>query len=272
MIRLLTAAVAVPLALGAVFFLPARGFFLAAIAVMLLATREYIGLIRRSAAEGPYRALYLFVPLASVALVEEIRLPGIAGQEAWIAVFSVSVVMSIIVLLSRVPLEQAAAVVGFLAFGTAYLSLPVASLYYLQQLDPWVVLLLFAIVWLGDAAAYYVGSSIGRRKLAPRVSPNKTWEGCCASVAAAVVATGIWSFWQLGSLSWLWLCIGLGTSIAAQLGDLVESMIKRGAGVKDSGTLFPGHGGVLDRLDALLFSAPVLTLLLLILGQRVPLP
>jgi phosphatidate cytidylyltransferase len=132
------------------------------------------------------------------------------------------------------------------------------------------LLLLLLVVWSGDIAALYVGKSVGRRKLAPKLSPNKTWEGTIASVAGSALVTlvliqlakylngrGIDLLAYPGSI-WNWLLLAVILNIAAQLGDLAESALKRGAGVKDSGTLLPGHGGVLDRIDALLLAAPVL--------------
>jgi phosphatidate cytidylyltransferase len=136
------------------------------------------------------------------------------------------------------------------------------------------VLFLFLCVWCGDIAALYIGRRFGRRKLAPRLSPNKTWEGAIASVVAAILFgmalifagdylanTGS-SFTKLHTMApwWEWLLLAAALNIAAQFGDLLESALKRGAGVKDSGTLLPGHGGILDRIDALLLAAPVLWL------------
>jgi phosphatidate cytidylyltransferase len=132
------------------------------------------------------------------------------------------------------------------------------------------LLLLFCVVWSGDIAALYVGRSLGRRKLAPKLSPGKTWEGSLASVAGSLIAAvllvllGQWMVrHSLPGLayegSWAhWLLLAVVLNIAAQIGDLVESALKRGAKVKDSGSLLPGHGGVLDRIDALLLAAPVL--------------
>lgn len=131
---------------------------------------------------------------------------------------------------------------------------------------------LFLCVWCGDIAALYVGKAFGRRKLAPKLSPNKTWEGSVASVAGSVVfgmgvvLLGDWcsahnsTFTRLHT-SWPWwqfLLVAILLNVAAQVGDLAESALKRGVGVKDSGNLLPGHGGMLDRIDALLFAAPVL--------------
>ncbi len=154
------------------------------------------------------------------------------------------------------------------------------------------LLLLMLLVWSGDIAAYYVGRAIGKHKLAPRISPGKTWEGAIASVTGAVIF-GLLLFDCINPIEgltgastplakdshnvglrsalpgvplrpsyaiappWLIVLLAVCVNIAAQLGDLVESALKRGAGLKDSGSLLPGHGGVLDRIDALLFALPV---------------
>lgn len=119
--------------------------------------------------------------------------------------------------------------------------------------------LLFWVVWLSDAAAFVAGSLLGRHKLAPWISPGKTIEGAVGAItvaiAAALVAKG-WFFTRLGTGDALALGLLLGG--AGMLGDLAESLLKRSAAVKDSGWLFPGHGGMLDRADSLLFAAPVL--------------
>ncbi len=129
----------------------------------------------------------------------------------------------------------------------------------MQRLDPWLLFLLYAIVWLGDTAAFYVGSAWGRHKMAPVVSPNKSWEGAIAGFLTGIVAdravelvaarrgaAGAADRWPRS------------TAVAAQLGDLFESLLKRGVNVKDSGRLIPGHGGFFDRVDAMLFAGPVM--------------
>ena len=139
-----------------------------------------------------------------------------------------------------------------------------------------ILLFLFVTVWAGDIFALYIGKNFGRRKLAPRLSPNKTWEGSIASVVGSVVC-GMGLFYlgrwlalhlttaiQIDIPAWQMVLLAIVLNIAAQLGDLLESAIKRGAGVKDSGTLLPGHGGILDRIDALLLAAPVLWYILLL--------
>ncbi len=137
------------------------------------------------------------------------------------------------------------------------------------------LLFLFACVWCGDIAALYVGRYFGKHKLS-RLSPNKTWEGTMASVVGSVACgMGVFSLGQalsargytelhIGMAPWKLVLLAVVLNAAAQLGDLLESAIKRGAGVKDSGTLLPGHGGVLDRIDALLLAAPVLWYALLL--------
>ncbi|HKU24441.1 MAG TPA: phosphatidate cytidylyltransferase [Candidatus Sulfotelmatobacter sp.] len=167
-------------------------------------------------------------------------------------------------------------------FAFTYIALPMGMLVQLRQqwAGAFYLLYLLLVVWAGDIFAYFVGKSIGRHLMAPRVSPKKTWEGAAASLVASV-AVGIVLFHYALPLSSALLRAGLierkdglfgleqpamgpvialtiVLNIAAQLGDLVESLIKRGAGVKDSGGILPGHGGMLDRIDALLFAAPVL--------------
>jgi phosphatidate cytidylyltransferase len=167
-------------------------------------------------------------------------------------------------------------------FAFTYIALPMGMLVQLRQqwAGAFYLLYLLLVVWAGDIFAYFVGKSVGRHLMAPRISPNKTWEGAAASLIASV-AVGWLLFHYALPLSMALLRAGLIErrdgmfgleqpamvpvilltillNVAAQLGDLVESLIKRGAGVKDSGAILPGHGGMLDRIDALLFAAPVL--------------
>ena len=121
------------------------------------------------------------------------------------------------------------------------------------------VFLLFLVVWGADMAAYYVGTYLGRRPLAPGVSPRKTIEGAVAGMAGAIAAAFLARLWFMHRLRVLdCVVLGLALGIAGLLGDLIESMLKRGAGMKDSAALVPGHGGILDRVDSLLYAAPVL--------------
>jgi len=167
-------------------------------------------------------------------------------------------------------------------FAFTYIALPLGMLVELRQqwAGAFYLLYLLLVVWAGDIFAYFVGRSMGRHRMASRISPNKTWEGAAASLVASVVVgwllfhnalplseallragligrkDGLFGLAQPAMAPVIVLTLIL--NVAAQLGDLVESLIKRGAGVKDSGAILPGHGGMLDRIDALLFAAPVL--------------
>jgi len=128
----------------------------------------------------------------------------------------------------------------------------------LRDISPYWLLFAMAINWVGDTGAYYVGKNIGMHKLADRISPGKSWEGAVASVVVAIVfgVAYIHHFFPQMSLVEA-MALPLLANISGQIGDLAESALKRGAGVKDSGTLLPGHGGMLDRVDSTLFTMPV---------------
>lgn len=127
----------------------------------------------------------------------------------------------------------------------------------LREIDAWLLIFGLALNWIGDTAAMYVGKAIGRHKMSPVVSPSKTWEGAAASIVGSVIL-GFALFHYVGPRMPLWTILALSVigNIAGQLGDLAESAMKRGAGVKDSGTSLPGHGGWLDRIDSSLFAIP----------------
>ena len=162
-------------------------------------------------------------------------------------------------------------------FGLVYIAYPLTLVPMIWDRDDGKPLLLFLMVcvWAGDSAALYAGRSFGRHQLS-HLSPNKTWEGSLASVAGSVLA-GLAVVCAGEALSargntllhilqpvWQSIVLAIIINVAAQLGDLLESAIKRGAGVKDSGTMLPGHGGILDRIDALLLATPVLWCVLLL--------
>lgn len=131
-----------------------------------------------------------------------------------------------------------------------------------------ILLFLFGLLWLGDTAAMFVGKAFGKHKLAPTVSPNKTVEGFVGGIVGAIVVAVILGFWRLDLIPmWQLVIIAILCSVFGQLGDLVESMWKRSLGIKDSSAIIPGHGGVLDRFDSLLFAAPVMYHALRLIGQ-----
>lgn len=145
-------------------------------------------------------------------------------------------------------------------FGPIYVALPLTMLVWvwLDYDGPFHVLFALVVIWGGDTAGYFIGKKFGKHRSSPRISPNKTWEGTIASFIAALLVGLITSryFWSGGYFEPILLAAAL--NIAGQFGDLAESALKRSAGVKDSSNLIPGHGGVLDRIDALLFAAPIL--------------
>ena len=258
--RLLTAAVGVPLALLATFGLPPVYFFVLVLVVIGLGSIEYVRLMQPLAPDAPLWLVPAWVVPTAAAAFWVLSDGDVPSVEAWLLVGGLFATVGIGVLLlgSGAPAAQIPVALGTIGFGIPYFAFPIACVAALQRLDPWLAFLLYAIVWLGDSAAFYVGSAIGRHKMAPRVSPNKSWEGAAAGLAAGVVATLVWSWYHHGAIDWKLLLVATLTGIAAQLGDLFESLLKRAVNVKDSGALLPGHGGMFDRMDALLFAAPVL--------------
>jgi phosphatidate cytidylyltransferase len=262
--RILTAAVLIPVVLLLVLKAPFSLITLVTAAVAELAAWEYLGLADASGAKTPRILVMAAVAMLFGCAFRNADLIGPALAGLALLLFLICVFRSP---LERVLLDTAASVFGLIYVGFALATIPLVSA---QAGGPSLLLLLLFVVWSGDIAALYVGRSLGRRKLAPRLSPNKTWEGTLASVAGSLAITlalialagvlarrGIDLLAYPGSI-WHWLVLALVLNVAAQLGDLAESGLKRGAGVKDSGALLPGHGGILDRIDALLLAAPVL--------------
>jgi phosphatidate cytidylyltransferase len=283
--RVLTAIVLIPIVLILVLRAPVPILALVTGAVALLAIHE---LLKLSEAYGihPQRwPTYIFAGLffAAIAVPSATPLLSTSGF-TYIAlcavVFAPFLFLSIGMRRSDLSSAFPAAMVS--AFSFAYVALPLAALVQLREQwqGSFYLLYLLLLVWAGDVFAYVIGKSIGRHRMSPRVSPKKTWEGAAASVIASV-AVGLLMFHHAQSISTTLLnahlierrdgiftndqlslaeiiALSIVLNIAAQLGDLVESLIKRGAHVKDSGALLPGHGGMFDRMDALLFAAPVL--------------
>ena len=163
---------------------------------------------------------------------------------------------------------------GATLLGVLYVAVPLSLLLYVPVLAgdgvwrPETVLCYIFIIWANDVFAYLVGMTFGRHRLCERLSPKKSWEGFFGGLAGAV-ATGLAAAYALDANYWVWGGLALVASLSGVAGDLVESMFKREAGVKDSGQLIPGHGGVLERFDALLLSAPYVFLYLLLVGRFV---
>jgi phosphatidate cytidylyltransferase len=294
--RVLTALVLIPLVLLLIFKAPPWVLPLVLAVIALAATHEYFNIVEGHGIK-PFRALtmvliaYFFLPVS---------LPNVSAPQSQLLVLTkyAAVALAPFILLalglSRESLATALPGAAASYFAIPYIALglfAVAAPIWFFPAGSILVLYLLIVVWSGDIFAYYVGKMMGRHKLAPNVSPGKTWEGTIASlIGAAIIGSLILRhlpavFIGLSKLGLVppisvfggvppfilpSLLTAIGVSIvinaAAQVGDLVESMIKRGANLKDSGTLLPGHGGVLDRIDALLFAAPIAVLTFLISG------
>ncbi len=161
--------------------------------------------------------------------------------------------------------HQKRATSGTAVLGPVYTALPLVMLVLIDMLPQghlWIFFLL-TIVFAGDTGAFYFGRALGRRKLHPRLSPGKTWEGALGGLLCSILAAMLYlKFIRLHPLSLALFLLVAAMGAAAQIGDLAESVLKRNHGVKDSGSILPGHGGILDRIDGLLFAIPVLFLYL----------
>jgi phosphatidate cytidylyltransferase len=167
--------------------------------------------------------------------------------------------LAVITLFTRRPLVETLPAAGISASGLLLVAFPLTYAVRLHgwgEYGPWLLLFALVITWAGDTAAYFAGRTFGRHLLAPHLSPNKTWEGSLAGLAASIVVGALFQRWLHAPLAFL-IGMAVAGNVAGQVGDLLESAYKRSAGVKDSGALLPGHGGVLDRIDALILAFPV---------------
>ncbi len=258
--RVLTAAVALSLVLAVLFLTPPSVIVILVACALGAGLREFGELLR---ARG-IRPMRVCAALVTSAIYLELALPG-AGP---LHLTPLAALLLLGCALSRgrtsAALPEAVPAAAATLLGALYLGALGGTIAGLRLLQPvergaWRVLLLLAIVALSDSLAFFVGHALGRRRLAPRISPGKTVEGAIGGLLGGVLGALLvrqLAFAEMPALH----AVTLGVVVAAAgiLGDLVESLLKRWAGVKDSGTLFPGHGGMLDRLDSLLFGAPVL--------------
>ena len=263
--RVITALILAPLVLVLVFLGPMWLLTMVVAIVAMLAAWEFLGLTEHRGAKAP-RVL----TLGTIGLL-------FAGNYQWpdetITIFGFFCIVLLAYCTFRSPIDRAMADAASSVFALFYLGLTLLPIPMLREQSngPSLLAFLFLTVWAGDTVAMYAGRSFGKSKLAPNLSPNKTWAGAIGSVMGSVAVAGILlalssylAQWNSVKLSyadevwWYWLILAVIVNIAAQVGDLAESALKRSAGVKDSGTLLPGHGGILDRIDALLIAAPVL--------------
>lgn len=216
----------------------------------------------KSEADRLCRICRFALDIIGVGVLVQIPYLGMSAVAVWIALFLIRMILSLFTP-GESQISQTSGV-----FGQLYLGIP--FLLTMQTDIRMLPLIVFALLWLNDSGAYIVGSMIGRHKMTPRISPNKTWEGLFGGIVIAVlgmVALRIWAggFFGIDHVS-VWMCLLLAAVVCVfgTLGDLVESMFKRSAGVKDSGNCIPGHGGILDRIDSYLLAFPAAYLLLAI--------
>ncbi len=191
--------------------------------------------------------------------VGSLRVLYIAPFSAGFAFFVFVVGAAGIVLASRQPLAAVLPSLALSAAGVLFIAQPLSYLVLIHGvlgLGRQLLLFLLVLIWVGDTAAYFVGRSIGRHLMAPQLSPKKTWEGAAANVVGSLAVAVAFARWMALPLPAMLGAAAAG-SVAGQVGDLLESAYKRSAGAKDSGMLLPGHGGILDRIDALILAAPV---------------
>ncbi len=264
--RELSALVGIPAVLALLFLAPAWAFGCFVALVALATLREFLGLGEAAGIAAPRPLAFL---LAAAVLALAVFPPASpSGVAVGGAAFLAAALFAVAVLISRRPLEGSLPSVAVAALGLLLIVLPFCGVVWLARsafpgagprFGPRAILFLLATIWGCDSAAYYVGRTIGRHKLAPVVSPKKTWEGTIGGLLGSVLVAVACANLFLREFSPMEAAVvGAAASSAGQVGDLVESMFKRGAGVKDSGVFLPGHGGFYDRVDSLLFAAPVL--------------
>ncbi len=285
--RIATAVVLIPIVLALILRGPVPVVAVVSAIVALITIHEFLKLTESYGVQPLRLPTYIFVGVFFLLLAlnvgDEKPLLSTAifvyclGFAAAIAPF-----LALSILMRRQELRSSYPAAAASVFAFTYIALPMGMLVQLRQqwAGAFYLLYLLLVVWAGDIFAYFVGKSVGRHLMSPRISPKKTWEGAAASLVASVAVgwllfhyalplstallragligrrDGIFGLEQPAIGPIIFLTIAL--NVAAQLGDLVESLIKRGADVKDSGTILPGHGGMLDRIDALLFATPVL--------------
>ena len=277
LLRLLTAAVLIPVVVALVWWAPA--ILLAGIAavVAILALVEFLNLGERIGLRGfqlwtYFCTVLIFYAQFSLGRVETHSFAGGVSMvrdatggtlsvEAALLIFLFGCV--ILGLLTKRPLHE---VLPAISIGSAALLFVVLPFSYIVRLDEieqvgrQLVLFTLVLVWAGDMLAYFVGKSLGRVPMAPALSPKKTWEGALGNVLASMIVAVLFAKWMLTDVITLLVIAGV-ANIAGQAGDLIESAYKRGASVKDSGGLLPGHGGMLDRIDSLILATPAVWIL-----------
>ena len=273
--RVLTAAILIPAVVATVWWAPASVVTVAATMVALLALLEFFALGEHAGLRG-YRvwtgfcaiAIFFTQWLASIEQTRELaggirltRIPEAAEAFSIELILIVFVVGATgIILFGRQSVEEALGGLSVSSAALIFLVLPLSAVVRLDGIGASgrrLLLFTLVLVWVGDTAAYFVGRAVGRWRMAPKLSPKKTWEGALANLVGSILVAVIAQRWITEVPVRHLIAMAALANIAGQAGDLLESAYKRSAGMKDSGTLLPGHGGMLDRIDALVLAAPV---------------
>ncbi len=247
--RVLAAAILIPVVLASVFYLPCPIFLVLIDAVLVLALWEFFGLIRRQGAAGYWLTFPVLLGLPWIWCYR-------SDWVLWYLLLAALLVMSWCVFATRDMKTGFPSAAGNL-FALLYLGIPMSLTAVYQTFQARELLLILITIWITDTAAYFVGKFFGRHKITPAISPSKSLEGYLAGFIAAALTVPIYAHFLLPDWSAAFSVItGLVLGVLGTIGDLFESVLKRGAGIKDSSNLIPGHGGVLDRIDSLLFAFP----------------
>ncbi len=258
MTRVVSGAVLLLVAVAVVWFAPPVLFLAVAEALLLLAVSEYVTLARAGGIAVPAVATGAAAALTAAAFARVV-FGGMAGVPIDVVLMSALVALGGVTLAAWHGGGGALATAAAALFPAIYLGLPIGAMISIRETrGPEGLFLLMLTVFVSDTAQYYTGRALGRRSLAPAISPKKTIEGALGGFVCGALITAAIGHWWMPSVP-VALRAGLGLLLVAAgiAGDLFESMLKRSAGVKDSAALIPGHGGILDRIDALLFAAPV---------------
>jgi phosphatidate cytidylyltransferase len=267
-LRVLTAAILIPLIIAAIWWGPTWLIAILSALVAIAAMLEFFSI----AARLEIQAYRLWTCLAAAAIVAQQfyaarmasinRLGDLLDRSPRITLelilFGFVLGVAAISLGSKRTLTEVLASISVSAAGLVFVVLPFSAVVRLHGVDvvgPWLLLFTVVLVWVGDSAAYFVGRRIGRWKMSPQISPNKTWEGAGANFLGALFVAAVFGYWTKIPPAHMLAMAAVG-SVAGQIGDLFESAWKRSAAVKDSGMILPGHGGMLDRIDALILAAP----------------
>jgi phosphatidate cytidylyltransferase len=277
LLRILTAVVLIPIVVALVWWGPPALLAVLAAIIAILALIEFFALANRVGLVGYQK--WTMVSVAGIFYAQysqgflETRTIGEGVslvRNAVGGVFSVEAILLVFVfgcvsigLLTRRPLHEVLPSIAVSAAGLLFIAFPFSYLIRLNEIEHTgrqLVLFALCLVWAGDMLAYFVGRGFGRVPMAPALSPKKTWEGALGNLLGSLLVAVFFARWMHMDEVTLMVIAGL-ANIAGQMGDLIESAYKRGAAVKDSGGLLPGHGGVLDRIDSLILAAPVVWIL-----------